>query len=58
MTQTKKENRFRYVTLTYQLLFKPEFKQWIDIKIKWIISDTKHHKENQMQNPELPCRIS
>ena len=25
---------------------------------KWLIHDTKHRKANQLQNLELPCRIS
>ena len=25
---------------------------------KWVIHGTKHHKDNQMQSLELPCRIS
>ena len=25
---------------------------------KWLIHNTKHHKDNQLQNLELPCRIS
>ena len=25
---------------------------------KWSIHDTKRHKDNQLQSPELPCRIS
>ena len=25
---------------------------------KWLIHGTKHHKDNQLQIPELPCRIS
>ena len=25
---------------------------------KWLIHGTKRHKDNQLQSPELPCRIS
>ena len=25
---------------------------------KWLIHATKHHKDNQLQSLELPCRIS
>ena len=25
---------------------------------KWLIHDFKHHKDNQLQRFELPCRIS
>ena len=25
---------------------------------KWLIHGTKHHKDNQLQSLELPCRIS
>ena len=25
---------------------------------KWLIHDTKRHKDNQLQSLELPCRIS
>ena len=25
---------------------------------KWLIHDTKHHKDNQLQSLTLPCRIS
>ena len=25
---------------------------------KWLIQGTKRHKDNQLQSPELPCRIS
>ena len=25
---------------------------------KWLIHDTKRHKDNQLQNLKLPCRIS
>ena len=25
---------------------------------KWLIPSTKHHKDNQLQNLELPCRMS
>ena len=25
---------------------------------KWLIYDTKHHKGNQLQGLELPCKIS
>ena len=25
---------------------------------KWLINGTKCHKNNQLQSPELPCRIS
>ena len=25
---------------------------------KWSIHGTKHRKDNQLQSPELPCRIS
>ena len=25
---------------------------------KWLIHITKHHKDNQLQSLELPCRIS
>ena len=25
---------------------------------KWLIHGTKHHKDNQLQSVELPCRIS
>ena len=25
---------------------------------KWLIHDTKHSKDNQLQNLKLPCRIS
>ena len=25
---------------------------------KWLIHDTKRHKDNQLQSPKLPCRIS
>ena len=25
---------------------------------KWLIHDTKHRKDNQLQSPQLPCRIS
>ena len=24
---------------------------------KWLIHGTKHHKDDQLQSPELPCRI-
>ena len=24
---------------------------------KWLIHSTKHHKDNQLQNLELPCRL-
>ena len=25
---------------------------------KWLVQSTKQHKDNQLQNLELPCRIS
>ena len=25
---------------------------------KWLIHSTKHRKDNQLQSPELPCKIS
>ena len=25
---------------------------------KWLIHDTKHHRDNQLQSLEFPCRIS
>ena len=26
--------------------------------VKWLIHDTKRHKDNQLQSLKLPCRIS
>ena len=39
--------------------FKLDF-QKVDQHIggKWLIRGTKHHKDNQLQRLELPCRIS
>ena len=39
--------------------FKLDF-QKVDQNIegKWLIHGTKHHKDNQLQSLELPCRIS
>ena len=49
----------RYVKPTAQLLFKNRF-QKVDQHAggKWLIQDTKRHKDNQLQSLKLPCRIT
>ena len=46
-------------TFMSNLHFKPDFQQ-VDQHTwgKWLIHGTKHRKDNQLQSPELPCRIS
>ena len=41
------------------LHFKPDFQQ-VDQNTwgKWFIHGTKRRKDDQLQSPELPCRIS
>ena len=48
-----------YVKPTAQLLIKIRFpKGGPNAGGKWLIHDTKRRKDNQLQSPKLPCRIS
>ena len=49
----------QYVKPTAELGFKIDF-QKVDQHAggKWLIHDTKRHKDNQLQSLKLPCRIS
>ena len=40
--------------------FKLDFKKKVDQHTggNWLVHGTKHHKDNQFQSLELPCRIS
>ena len=61
MSKYKKNWRYtiQYVKLTDKLVFKIDF-QKVDQHAggKWLIHDNKRHKDNQLQSPKLPCRIS
>ena len=50
---------YPYVKLTNLLSFKIDF-QKVEQHTggKWLIHGTKRRKDNQLQSPELPCRIS
>ena len=53
-----KKGILRCVKLTNLLLFKTNF-QKVDQHTggKWLIHGSKHHKDNQLQNLELPRRM-
>ena len=59
--QNTKQWRYatQYVKPTAQLVFKIDF-QKVDQHAggKWLIHDTKRHKDNQLQSLKLPGRIS
>ena len=48
-----------YVKRTNPLSFQTRFPK-VDEHTggKWLIHGIKHHKDNQLQSPELPCRLS
>ena len=55
----KQKNVFPFVKFTNLLSFKLDF-QKVDQHTggKWFIHSAKCRKDNQLQNLELPCRIS
>ena len=56
---TKWRYTIHYVKPTAQLLFKIDFQKMDQhAEGKWLIHDTKRHKDNQLQSLEKPCRIS
>ena len=58
-TQKKLRYIIHYVKPTAKLLFKIRFpKGGPTCRGKWLIHDTKHRKDNQLQSLKLPCRIS
>ena len=48
-----------YITKKLLLSFKTDFRK-VDQHTggKWLIHGTKHHKDNQSQSPEHPCKIA
>ena len=49
----------QYVKPTDQLMFKIDFqKMGQHAGGKWLVHDTKRHKDNQLQSLKLPSRIS
>ena len=59
MKNNKKNEDCHDNKLTNQLSFKIDF-QKVDQHTggKWLVRGNKHHKDNQLQSPELPCRAS
>ena len=56
-THKKIKYIIHYVKPTAQLLFKMRFPK-CGPTCKWLMHDTKRHKDNKMQSLKLPCRIS